>query len=151
MPDTIEESEAALYCLEKALALDPSSLSLYGSKGITLNKLGKHDAAIEAFNRVTSSSSSQLAALGDEFVDTVISLKAISLVETGRYGEAQDCYEKLIAKHPGDTLSWMGLGCVFMLMEQWGIAKQAFKMVLDIDPENAAAKQKLETCIKKSS
>ncbi len=57
-----DNSQAAIDYINKALEQDPENASLYFAKGLALDKLGKHDEAIEAYKISISKDSTYLNA-----------------------------------------------------------------------------------------
>ncbi|HTA31465.1 MAG TPA: tetratricopeptide repeat protein [Candidatus Cybelea sp.] len=95
----LDKPEAALGCLEEALALDPDNTDAMVKKGAALERLQRFDEAIECYDRAIAQDNSMTMAY---------LYKGGVFNRTERYTEALACYEqalKRIGKPPAKALN----------------------------------------------
>lgn len=70
--------------------------------------------------------------------------KIRQLVLQNKFDEALEMLNKQISASPSDVIALQLRGDIFYKMQQWGDAMNDFTSVLEIEPDNAEAKSKLE-------
>lgn len=70
--------------------------------------------------------------------------KIRQLVLQNKFDEALEMLNKQISASPSDVIALQLRGHIFYKMQQWGDAMNDFTSVLEIEPDNAEAKSKLE-------
>jgi len=87
----LQQPDAALTCIEEALALDPSVAEAYVKKGTALEKLSRLDEAIDCYDQALTL---------DQSITMAYLFKGGVFNRLERYGEALQCYEKALGTKP---------------------------------------------------
>ncbi|MDD9893112.1 MAG: tetratricopeptide repeat protein [Gammaproteobacteria bacterium] len=123
------QADAALLEVEAFLANDPTNPDGRFIQGISLARLGRADEAITVFRDLTSDYR--------EIPEPYNNL-AVLLAQTGDYTGARNALEEAVKYHPNYTVAWENLADIYSVM-----ATVAYEKVLEQDPANAVAKQRL--------
>lgn len=65
--------------------------------------------------------------------------KAEALIEENKFREAIDVYSEIILVEPDDEAAYTNLGHAYMILGDFGRAKDAFQSALHINPQNEIA------------
>jgi len=156
--------QEAIYCLDKALEIDPRYAAAWNNKGNSLDSLGRHQEAIYCLNKALkidpreayawNNKGNSLYSLGryqeaiycydkaleiDPRYALVWNNKGISLYSLGRYQEAIYCYDKSLEIDPRDAQTWNNKGNNLNSLGRYQEAIYCFDKALEIDPRYAAA------------
>ena len=125
--EALASAEQAASCLTAAGVTDAVAWwSLWLSKGELLWALGRLEDGARPFRRGPGP---------DDFIDIGWSREAgvLSLLE--RYGEAADCYRRLVQLSPNDPDDWARLGEALRKAGRTGEAIPAFDRAISLEPE----------------
>ncbi len=163
--------EQAILAFDKAIELDPSNPSLYGSLASVLIETGREAEATEliqrGLDRYPNSSESHVVAadyymaIGD--VDQALALydRSIDLnpddgwlyayyaratAETGGYDTARQLLEEASSKNPGDPWLDEFIGWTFMMIDDCENAVDHFEFALSMDASIESAEQGIQEC-----
>lgn len=67
--------------------------------------------------------------------------KAISAFQVGRMAEAQDNFQKVLDRRPGDSMSYYYLGRIRHAQGDTGMAIHFYQNAIDCDPTNQEARR----------
>jgi Flp pilus assembly protein TadD/ketosteroid isomerase-like protein len=123
------QADAALMEAEAVLANDPTNPDGRFIQGIALARMGRTDEAILVFKDLTADYR--------EIPEPYNNL-AVLLAQTGDYAGARDALEDAVKYHPNYTVAWENLADIYSVM-----ATVAYEKVLQQDPRNQLAKQRL--------
>jgi len=128
------DSEGALEEIETLLKLSPGTKELVFLRAELLQRLERHDEAIEDYQKFlgqVANSSQALNNLG-------ISLKAV-----GRLKEAHEAYQKALELRPNYTQAMVNVGEMFSDMGQMEAAIAQFRRAVSLDPDDRKAENAL--------
>lgn len=156
--------EEAIFCYDKALAIDAGEAKIWSNKGFDLQQLGRHGEALECYNKaltiapqldgVWSNKGSCLDAMGrreealacyDNALVTDFrngktwNNKGKALDSLGRNREAIGCYQEALAVDPRYAEAWNNLGACFNALGQQKEALKCYGKALVIDPQYSNA------------
>lgn len=125
---------------------------LWNNKGISLSTLGRHEEAIECFNKALALNS-QLVAETDIWLNktnalrgrailrrdeqSIWSNKSNALLALGRCEEGIDCCDKALTIDPRDAKAWSNKGNCLRALGRCQEAVSCFEKALEIDPTDA--------------
>lgn len=115
--------------LDKVLAQKPGDPQARFLKGITLTELGKTDAAIAVFDKLTK----EFPTLPEPYNNL-----AVIYAQQKQYDKAKLALETAIRTHPAYATAHENLGDIYARL-----ATQAYDKALQLDSSNASAQQKL--------
>jgi tetratricopeptide (TPR) repeat protein len=121
--------------MRRALEMDPKSAKSHFILATTLIGAGKITEAMQEYE--------QVLALDPENFRAHNNLGLIYL-KLGKDDLAGRHFYNAVRINPNDVLSNLNLAKMFLLQRNWGQARLALKAVLEIDPENAPAKDALK-------
>ena len=144
---------------KEAIIMELDDEKLWHDRGISLFHLGKHQEAIECFDRVIEINPENIEAwynkglilknLGEhqeaiECFDRVIEKnpedegawgnKGLLLHELGELNEEIICYDNILRINPKDTAAWLNKGAALADLGEYQDAVVCFNKVLEIDP-----------------
>ncbi len=126
----LKQREEALFCFSKALELNPQDkeerVILFYYKGQILDKFGRYDEAVEAFEQAGKS---------DPERAPCFSGKARSLYHLGRYEEAVACCDRALAIEPEETWGLEYKGKCLIMLGHTVEGTACLKKLLELDPE----------------
>ena len=99
-------------------------------KGNDLNKQGKYDQAIKAFDEVIKLDPNDATAWHN---------KGMALDDLGEHDEAIECYNKAIRLSPSLVEAWNGKGCALKKQEKYDEAIKAYDEAIRLKPNYAAS------------
>ncbi len=115
---------------ERAAALDQFNAAHWAAKGVSLAQLGKHEEALEAFDR---------AILIDQELPQSWTGKANSLHALGRHREAIVCCYRTLAREPKSIAAHNIRGLSQAALGEHEQAIQDFQRAIDVDATNREA------------
>lgn len=138
---SLDRNEEALTSIGKAIELAPREARHYFARGNLLFQFGRNDDAITAYQ--------QAIALDRKYLRAWYNLGA-ALYASGRDDEAMQAYrvaldpiERAFAKkEPVDAAhapAYANLGAIYLKLEQWPAAIDAYQKALRLDAKNASA------------
>ncbi|MGA9865206.1 MAG: tetratricopeptide repeat protein [Acetobacteraceae bacterium] len=129
-----DRSEEALEALDVGLAIDPSLVHGWLTRGALCKALHRFDDAVDAFeqaDRLVPGKAAVLAALGTAHA------------ELGQLGAAEDCLRRAIARDPNRTEAHASLGSVHVRQGRFDLAEAACRRALELSPDLAVAHRNL--------
>jgi tetratricopeptide (TPR) repeat protein len=92
-----QQPDSAIWCYNKAIALDPNNEEAYINRGITYSMMKQFANAINDFNSAEKIKGLSLSILQN---------RAYTLLAAGRYSESAKDYQELIRLKPNDALTY---------------------------------------------
>ncbi|MGF1521126.1 MAG: substrate-binding domain-containing protein [Leptolyngbyaceae cyanobacterium] len=138
---TPEEASASL---DASLSKSRDALT----DGIELSKLGRHQAALEAFNRAIESADLEqikAAAAGTTLagagtlIAQGLSRRGIALMNLDRPDEAMKSFDQALEMEPDDLVAWLGKGNVMTKANRFDEAIFCFDKAIELNANTAAA------------
>jgi serine/threonine-protein kinase len=114
---------AARASLEKAIALNPSNVSAYGWLAMYHTFRGEHDSALEWARR---------GVLVDPLAATASYSELFALYMAGRFEQAVECAERVLALNPAYAEGYRCLGACFMALGKNGPALDALRQAVKV-------------------
>jgi len=159
-----ERAREALVWLEKASAMDPSSVEAFVHRVEAHARLGEHEQAETVFylgQQIDAEHADLYVAMADSLMDRRLYDKAVwclreaarvdpelpgvearlaeAYAETGRQERARQLYLRELRRDPGDIGTLLDLGELLVEMHRHDEAGEKFRRVLEIEPDNADA------------
>ena len=157
--------EAAMKCLDRALAIDPRNVIAWSNKGTVLIQLGRLAEAISCFDKVLTidprdaiawnEKGRALAKLnrGEEAISCHDQALAINQRDhlawnnkghalaglLGRFEDGISCYDQALAIESQDAVAWYNKGATLAQLKRHEEAIGCYDRALALDPENAFA------------
>ncbi len=156
---TMGQDSAALPFYDRALELQPAFAEAIGGKARILQRAGRFEEAIAAYEtlfRFKHDSAEVLCDLGSAFERTgrkaealgcynrslkiapnylpALSAKALLLQDLGHNDEALQAYRQLLAVNPADATAWYNCGSVLAAQGEPGVALDCFGKALERMP-----------------
>lgn len=100
----------------------------WSSKGKSLSQLGRHEEAIECFDKALAIAARDPGTWGN---------KGIALDGLGRYEEAISCYDRQLAIDPRNAIGWLNKGFPLGKLGRHEEALACYDKALVIDPQKA--------------
>jgi len=128
---------AAIMALGKLLESYPDFALAHNDLGVLYYKAGKKEDAFEHYKKA--------AELQPENINFQKNLADFYYVERGKVQEAIEIYVKILALDPRDIECLLMLGHISVSIEKIDDAKVFYMKVLESDPDNAVARQNLDS------
>ena len=125
-----ERLEEALAHLEEAVAVSRGSAGMLHEHGVLLQRLQRHADAVDAFDRALTLDAAQ---------SECHSSRAFSLMQLGRWAEAEAGLRRALRHDDRNRLAWHDLGMTLAQLERFDEAIQAFRSAIDIAPDTATS------------
>ena len=127
LANVLNYPERASNAYKKAIAIAPQNAELHFNLGLSLQKLGLFEEALDTICRA--------ADLQPSLLPAQIAIANL-LQELRRYDEARDYYEWLISNNPNEPVIYFNYGCLEMVRPD-GIdkAKSLFAKSIDLKPD----------------
>jgi len=122
--------QEAIYCLDKALEIDPRNAAAWNNKGISLKTLGRYEEAIYCYDKALEIDPRDAYAWYN---------KGISLHSLGRYEESIRCFDKSLEIDPRCAPAWNNKGNSLYSLGWYQEAISCCDKALEIDPRHATA------------
>jgi len=129
--------KAAIMALGKLLESYPDFALAHNDLGVLYYKAGKKEDAFEHYKKA--------AELQPENINFQKNLADFYYVERGKVQEAIEIYVKILALNPRDIECLLMLGHISVSIEKIDDAKVFYMKVLEVDPNNADARQNLDS------
>jgi glycosyltransferase involved in cell wall biosynthesis/Tfp pilus assembly protein PilF len=129
--------KAAIMALGKLLESYPEFALAQNDLGVLYYKAGKKEDAFEHYKKA--------AELQPENINFQKNLADFYYVERGKVQEAMEIYVQILALNPQDIECLLMLGHISVSMEKTDDAKVFYMKVLESDPDNAVARQNLDS------
>lgn len=158
----LDRADEALHAFEAGLALDPRNAAMALHRGHCLRRLGRYDAALQAFSQLVQAAPewiegwrglAQVQATAGQLQAALNSRQraralapgdaelereyAIALLRTGATAEAAQCLEQVLRTHPQETQAWFWLGRARLARNEIPAAREAFEQARRCDPDDA--------------
>ena len=124
------QTETALACYDRALAIRPDFAEVHNNRGNVLSRLGQHDEAIASFRRALQ--------IKPEYAEAHNNL-GVTLYDAGRVDEAAASYRKALEVKPAYAEAQNNLGNALADLGQSEAALASFNTALQLDPRNSQA------------
>jgi len=112
---------------QKALEIDPNSISAYLNMGASYRYLGDSQKAIDCFQKILTIDPKEVNALNN---------LAVVYVELKKYDEAIAYFKKALEIKPDSALLCEGLGLVYVNLNQYKEASEWFTKAIQNDPKD---------------
>jgi len=135
----LKQWDRAIYYFRKELSLEPRNPALYTALGDALQENGETDESIAALR--------QALRIEPGYPDASIDL-AITLAQHGDMNQAISLLLSALRTHtdgPHADAAWFNLGNVYANEAEWNSAASAYQHALDLNPDLAAARQRLDS------
>jgi tetratricopeptide (TPR) repeat protein len=129
--------KAAIMALGKLLESYPAFALAHNDLGVLYYKEGKKDEALKHYQKA--------AELQPENINFQKNLADFYYVERGKVQEAMEIYVKILSLNPRDIECLLMLAHISVSIEKIDDAKVFYMKVLEVDPDNADARQNLES------
>ena len=126
----------AIGALEMFLAIWPDVALAHNDLGVLYSKEGEKEKALEHYK--------QAAQLEPENATFQKNLADFYYIELGRVEEAMELYIKVLGADPTDTEVLFILGTICVSLEKSDDAKFFYKRVLELEPWNVDARERLD-------
>lgn len=120
--------DEAIYCLEKALHLDPQNFTAWNNKGNSLASLGRYEEAIRCFDKALTLNPGYAISWNN---------KSDSLNHLGRFEQAIYCVDKALEFDPRFAVAWSNKAYSLDRLKQYQEALICWNKALEIDPHFA--------------
>jgi GT2 family glycosyltransferase/Flp pilus assembly protein TadD len=130
-------NNAAIMALVKLLESYPDFALAHNDLGVLYYKAGKKEDAFEHYKKA--------AEFQPENINFQKNLADFYYVELGKVEEAMEIYVKILALNPQDIECLLMLGHISVSIEKIDDAKVFYMKVLESDPDNAVARQNLDS------
>ncbi len=127
--------EAAASRLEKLAVIDPEDSTISYNLGVAYTFLKKEEEALAQFQKSVD--------LNPNYAQAWYNLGQISLLRKRDISHALHCFERATLARPDYTSAHHQLGIVFELLGDKARALSSWKVTLELDPENKAAKENI--------
>jgi tetratricopeptide (TPR) repeat protein len=150
-------NEEAFQSYKKALEIDPDFELAKRNIKVVMEKLGKRDTTIEDSERLFKRIEDYIrakdwqSALKDS--ERLVKLIPGSFMARfylaniyftiGRLPDAASQYEEALKLEPANPAVWGNLGLLYIETKNYELARKSFKKVLEFNPDNQVAKEKL--------
>ena len=124
------QTETALACYDRALAIKPDFAEVHNNRGNVLSRLGQHDEAIASFRSALQ--------IKPEYAEAHNNLGVV-LYDAGRVDEAAASYRKALKVRPAYAEAQNNLGNALADLGQSEAALASFNTALQLDPRNSQA------------
>jgi tetratricopeptide (TPR) repeat protein len=120
-----KDNDQAYACLQKAMAIDPSSLLVLAEVGGFLRSIGLFERAVEFYSRVIKA--------GGKTAEMYM-LRGYTYEQMGLYESALADYDRIIALDPGDYRAHCHLARVLLLLERYDAAGSELTLAATMAP-----------------
>ena len=145
------EPEKAVESLKEALIIAPTDSDAHYQMGVAYKRLNKTEEAIRSLRMAISyvpdyEEAYRLLAqcygdMGNEPMKRWA--EAMAMYSRGNYKGAADLLNRLILELPDAPEVYLGLGLTYEKLGQKGLAVEAYRNTLELDPDNWLARQRL--------
>lgn len=122
--------EEALFCFEKAIALDENMTDAWYFKAFALQEMGKLDEALNAYSKTLK--------IDPDYIRAWRS-KGLTLMSLGRFQEALHCLNKTLEIHDLSPDDWCQRGVILTELGRFDDALDCFNHSLQLNPSFADA------------
>jgi tetratricopeptide (TPR) repeat protein len=137
--------EEAIPSCDLALQLSPDANSSFNAncwelRGTSLNCLGRHEEAIQCFDRVIAILTQEPEVpqhIRSIFLPGAWTSKGMSLYRLGRWKESMECYDMAISIQPESSSPWYCKGDSFREMKNFDEALRCYNKAIELEPEHA--------------
>jgi tetratricopeptide (TPR) repeat protein len=143
----LKQYEEALDCYDKALQIDPQSSVIWDNKGNALLGLGRYEEAVGCYDkaltiveRIVSTGLSDgvyasLQCFAESRADpkAIWNNKGIALTYLGRFQDAINCYDSVLAIDPKNMATWSNKGNALKQLGQFKEAVNCYDRALAVD------------------
>lgn len=134
--DRTGDTPAALLHLRRIGETDVDDIAFHAKLAVDLFRRGMHAEAVEEFQ--------QALAINPDYADLRNQL-GVTLFASGRDAEAEAEFARAVAINKGYTEAHVNRGLVLLRMQRADEARASFEKALELDPDNAVAREHLET------
>lgn len=131
----IQRPEEALTAFTRATELDPAYSLAHLGRCTTLNRIGQHEAALEACNLAIQGD----GRWGDRRLATALNQRSIALTGLGQYEDALASINRAVGMVPTDAEAHNHRGIILWYLERYEEALGANQTALDLAPDNLRA------------
>ncbi len=124
------DDTAAVALFERCTARKPDFAPAFNDLGVSLHRLGRYKAGLDALDRAVRLDSGNLTAHRN---------RGLVLAGLGRNAEALRAFRRALALAPNSAEIWTHLGAICLKLEDFARAEAAFRRVLELDPASLDA------------
>jgi tetratricopeptide (TPR) repeat protein len=117
-------AEEGLVACDLAVALDPRDAAAWRTKGHALMLLGRSHEAVSALEHISSLEADATSPRPSPFAWYTT---ALDLQQLGRFAEALDAYDRVLAAHPDLVAGWLGKAVCLHNLKREGDARAALR------------------------
>jgi FK506-binding protein 4/5 len=127
--------------------------AIFKEAGTTFFKQGKFDLAANKYNKIIEFLEHEISLKGDKETERKALLQAGRLnlsmckIKVGDWIEARNLCDKVIDENPALAKAYFRRGEALVALNEHELAMRDFVKVLELDPENKAAKNKVAICM----
>jgi tetratricopeptide (TPR) repeat protein len=103
---------------------------LWNNRGTALANLGKHQQAIECFDKAIEINPNDV---------NIWNSKGTALANLGKHQQAIECFDKAIEINPNDVNIWNSKGTAFHYLSKYQQAIECFDKAIEVNPNDADA------------
>ena len=133
------EPERLLKLCEKAIRLNPDYAPSYVYRGIALRKLQNYEKAMDSFRLAIQKAPDYAPA----YIHLADLYESLAESESGYFRRAANTYYALLQYQPENIDAMNNLAIIYIRLGQTGKAESLWKRILEIDPDDEAAKANL--------
>lgn len=111
---------------DKALTIKPKNVEALNCRGLALDRLGRHEEALEAYNQVLDLQPD---------LHLIWNNKGETLMRLEKYDEALDAFDRAIAIKPEYKFGWNNRGNALSKLGKYSLAIASYDEALEIDPD----------------
>lgn len=130
-----EKYESAAERLEELAEIDPEDSTIFYNLGVAYTFLKKEEEALVQFRKSVD--------LNPNYAQAWYNMGQISLIKNRDVSQALHCFERAVLIRPDYISAHHQLGIAFELLGDREKALSCWRMTLELDPENRAAKESI--------
>lgn len=125
---------------------------IFKDKGTEFFKQKKYELAANKYNKVIEFLEHEISLKDQKEEERVLILQAgrlnlaMCMIKMNNWIDARNLCDKVIEEKPGNAKAYFRRGEAFIALNEHELARLDFQKVLELDPENKAAKNKVTIC-----
>lgn len=131
-----DRGQEAIQTLEKLLAASPEHAQAHNDLGVLLYRAGDKNHAFEHYEKAVQHDPNNTTFQKN--------LADYYCIEQGQFERAMQIYVKILENHPQDVETLIAVGYICESLNKMEDARDFYRQILDIEPWNLDARQKLD-------
>jgi Flp pilus assembly protein TadD len=131
-----DRGQEAIQTLEKLLAASPEHAQAHNDLGVLLYRAGDKNHAFDHYEKAVQHDPNNTTFQKN--------LADFYCIEQGQFEKAMRIYVKILENTPQDVETLMAVGYICESVNKFDDARDFYRQILDIEPWNLEARQKLE-------